>query len=148
MSPEDLKALCRRQLDQLGVEWGETKDEKSLVAASADDEPIFFSFEEIEDGDGTNWPVLALETPLLLDVDEDTVPWREIAVFNGAHIVGRVVFRDGELLLAEDAVGWPGNAELLVTFSLLNELRDRAREMLAAEARGSRPPKFTDMLSD
>ncbi len=148
MTRNDLLVLTERLLNQLDWEFGSPKDREHFVVLAEDDRTLFIGVGEMEDAQGTNWPVLVFSVPLLHDVDVEAADLAALSGLNSEAPIGNVVLDANErsLIVVHEAVGWPGAAEYRATMEMLVMSAMYVEEQLADAISGSAPPTFSELV--
>lgn len=148
MTREDLLVLTERLLNQLEWEFGTPEEKDHFVVLAEDDRTLFIEVSEMEDAQGTKWPVLVLSVLLLHDVDVEAADLAALSDLNNQAPMGAVVLDVNErvLTVVHEAVGWPGAAEYRATMEMLVTSAIGVEEQLAGAISGSTPPKYSDLV--
>lgn len=148
MTRDDLLVLTERLLNQLDWEFGTPEDKDHFVVLAEDDRTLFIEVGEMEDAQGTNWPLLVLSVPLLHDVDVEAADLAALSNLNSEAPIGTVVLDTDarSLTMVHAAVGWPGAAEYRATMEMLVTSAVFVEEQLADAMSGSAPPKYSELV--
>jgi hypothetical protein len=148
MTRDDLRVLTERLLNQLEWEFGTPEDKDHFVVLAEDDRTLLIEVGEMEDAQGTNWPLLVLSVPLLHEVDVEAADLAALSDLNSQAPIGTVVLdaNDRSLTVVHEAVGWPGAAEYRATMEMLVSSAMYVEEKLAGGTSGSAPPKYSELV--
>jgi len=133
-------------LDRLELTYGVVDEGYQLVVEAEDGVAIVIGVTTIEDSGDREWPVLWVDLPVLMDVEESgSVDALDVAAANHALIIGKVAMEDGQISLQHEFVGWPGAAEYTVAIEALVRQRAMVRALLPGLT-GNRPAAYSELV--